>query len=60
MNVFIMRRHHESQRLRQDDDAAASASKTRPSASRGLDLALGQGLQAAADHLGQVGGGKQR
>ena len=53
------RRHHQAQRLRQDDLAlrlpVAQAERL-----RGLDLALGQRLQTAAHHLGQVGRGEQR
>ena len=53
------RRDHHRQRLRQHDQPGASANSRGPSASAASILALRDRLQAAADDLGEIGGGEQ-
>jgi hypothetical protein len=52
-------RHHHGQRLRQHD-LALRLPVRQAQRGGGFDLALGDGLQAAADDFGHVGRGEQR
>src|SRR5688572_27641679 len=52
------RRHRDAQRLRQDDEVRAAPVRQRERLRR-VVLAARDRLQAAADHLGEVGGGEQ-